>query len=299
LCCALQMQETLGGELSINAVVRTRMPPWLEQMRHRITVLVGDVTELKVLQSLPESDIIIHAATYGQPGLFTAQPQATLILNTTTTVALLNKLQPGGKFLFFSSSEVYSGLQHPPFREDQIGTTSPLHPRASYIEAKRCGEAICYTYRRDDVDVKCIRLCSTYGPGVRRGDQRVLYHFAEQGLRHGRIELLDLGSARRAYCYISDMGCMTWKILLGGKGAVYNVGGVWRTTIAELAQRIGGILGVPVCFPSDYASGLPGSPQDVQVDIAKFEDEFGPHTFLEPSEGLARTLEWCRLLFKE
>lgn len=296
LSCSLKMQQQLGGELTIEAVVGSAPPSWLESFKERLTIRIGDLTQPEFLKSIPAADIIIHAATYGQPGRFTAQAKATLKLNTITTFSLIDKLQAGGNFVFFSSSEVYSGLSQPPFCEDQIGTTNPSHARACYIEGKRCGEAICNAYRREGLDVKSIRLCSTYGPGVRAGDQRVLYHFAEQAIKNGRIDLLDAGMARRTYCYISDVGAITWKILLWGHHEVYNLGGAWRLTIADLARQIGRVLNVPVYLPVDTTSGLEGAPDDVQVDMGRFVEEFGPHEFLNPSEGLARTLEWCRRL---
>ncbi len=83
--------------------------------------------------------------------VFMANPVATFQVNTTATATLLQKLKPGGSFLFLSSSEVYSGLKKSPVTESDIGTTTPLHPRACYIEGKRGGETICNAYRSQGV----------------------------------------------------------------------------------------------------------------------------------------------------
>ena len=45
-----------------------------------------------------------------------------------------------GKFLFMSTSELYSGNDNFNIDESQIGTTTPSHSRACYIESKRCGD---------------------------------------------------------------------------------------------------------------------------------------------------------------
>lgn len=60
---------------------------------------------------------------------------------------LLDRLHAQWKFLYASSSAIYSGLQKDAFTENDVGTTNTLHPRACYIEGKRCGEAIVNAYR--------------------------------------------------------------------------------------------------------------------------------------------------------
>ena len=77
---------------------------------------------------------------------------------------LFKYLRPNGKFLFMSTSEIYSGLEGK-HCETQIGTTTTEHERSCYIEAKRCGEAICNIYKNIGYNVKVIRLCLGYGIG--------------------------------------------------------------------------------------------------------------------------------------
>jgi nucleoside-diphosphate-sugar epimerase len=291
-------QTVLGLPVQVVGVVR-RTPAHLAPLSSagRLRFLEGDLVEPHFLGGLPEADFIVHAATYGQPGRFLAEAAGTLRLNTTVTFALLERLRPGGGFLFLSSSEVYSGLGGPPFTEDQIGTTGPTHPRACYIEGKRCGEAICQAHRDKGAAVRAARLSLAYGPGIRPGDQRVLHSFIERGLREGVIRLRDRGEARRTYCYVADAAHMLWRILLEGKQLLYNVGGTSRTTIAELATLVGGLLETPVVFPAPAeAGGAAGAPDEVCLDLTRFREEFGAPDYLPLSEGVARTIAWQRSL---
>lgn len=285
-------------ELSVYAAVHRQVSPWLASMCSEglVTFYEGDLSQVDFLSSLPAADLIIHAATYGQPRMFATMPDATLKLNTLSTFFLLDKLRPGNRFLFLSSSEVYGGLGDLPFHEEQIGTTNTAHPRACYIEGKRCGEAICNAYRVKGIDAKAVRLCHAYGPGTRSDDQRAMNSFIEMALREKRITLLDAGLARRSYCYISDAGAMLWRILLMGKDVIYNVGGDYRTTIVELAQRIGNIMNVEVLTPRDEGRSLPGAPNEVRVSIAKFENEFGKQAFTSPEAGLRQTIAWHKAI---
>src|SRR3990167_5679045 len=234
-------------------------------------------------------DYIIHAAGYGQPAKFMSNELATIDVNTTLTIELLKRLRGDGKFLFISTSEIYSGAK-PPYTEDQIGTTSPTHPRACYIESKRCGEAICLAYRRLGYDVKIARLSLSYG-GAKKGDSRVLNQFIERALTEKKIQLLDRGEAKRTYIYVEDAVKILWDILLKGREPIYNVGGISKTTIAELAHKIGKLTGAEVILGD---KGLDGAPEDVSMDISKIIKEFGEREFIDLDEGLKRTIKWTK-----
>jgi nucleoside-diphosphate-sugar epimerase len=259
-------------------------------------VVRGDLTDLNFVDGLGQFDYIIHAAGYGQPGRFMEQPVKTLMINTSTTLALFNRLEADGHFLFVSTSEVYSGLPNPPYKETQIGTTNTTHPRSCYIEAKRCGEAICNAYRARGVNASSARLALAYGPGTKFGDRRVLNAFIERGLTQGKIALQDMGAARRTYCYVSDAVEILWHILLSGNEPIYNVGGSSRTTIAELALKVGHYLDVPVEFPAD-SKELKGTPEDVYLDMSLVKSDFKKTQYVSLDEGLARTIEWQKALY--
>ncbi len=259
-------------------------------------MLQGDLTDCDFVRSLPESDFIIHAAGYGQPGKFLQDPVKTITLNTVALLGLFEKVAAGGKLLFLSTSEVYVGVPQPPYRETEIGNTNTDHPRACYIEAKRCGEAICNAYRQKGIEAKSARVSLAYGPGTREGDKRVINEFIQRGLKGG-ISLLDQGYARRTYCYVTDATEIMWNILLRGSDAIYNVGGLSKVTIRDLAQKIGHYLDVPVSFPADVPGGLAGAPEDVYVDMAKVEGEFEKKEYIDLAEGLRRTIEWQKVFY--
>lgn len=260
-------------------------------------ILKNNLTNYAFCQKLPRVDYIIHAAGYAQPSLFLKNPAETLHINTATTLMLFEKLSPNGKFLFVSSSEVYSGLPNPPYKETDIGTTNTNHPRACYIEGKRCGEAICNAHRAKGVNVKSARLSLVYGPGTRPHDTRVLNSFIEKALINRKITLLDQGTAKRTYCYVADAAEMIWHILLRGKETLYNAGGFSKTTIGELAQKIGAHFDIPVIFPENSNESLAGAPEDVSLDMTKVKNEFGKTDYVSLSDGLKKTIEWQKELY--
>lgn len=264
-----------------------------------VKTLTGDLTNLLFLSSLPNTDYIIHAAGYGQPGKFMMDPVKTLALNTVATLQLFEKLKQGGKYLFLSTSEVYSGLNQPPFQEEQIGTTNTDHFRACYIEGKRSGEALVYAFRLRGINAKSARLSLAYGPGTRTDDARVINDFIRKAILEKKIELKDSGSSMRTYLYVTDAVEILFNILFKGGQGVYNVGGHSRTSILDLAGAIGNITGIPVSSPGSNQTGVTGAPDDVYLDMTRAETEFGKKDYVSLTTGLQKTIEWQTYLYAE
>lgn len=300
LACLKQLHDTKQLPFKVIAIVQSEPAPYLLEFLNYegASIFRGDLTSYEFCIDLPQADYIIHAAGYAQPGLFMQNPIKTLKLNTFTTFSLFEKLLQDGSFLFVSSGEVYSGLTSPLHKESEIGTTNTIHPRSCYIEAKRCGEAICNAYRSQGINAKSARLVLAYGPGTRLGDLRVMNSFIHKAM-DGQISLLDQGEAKRTYCYVTDAVEIMWNILLRGKEPIYNVGGFSKITIAELAQKIGAYFNVPVIFPKDSeGSVVAGAPADVSLDMTIVENEFHKNEYVSFDEGLRRTIEWQNALYR-
>lgn len=251
---------------------------------------VGDL----LAETLSGFDVIIHAAGYGQPNKFTLNKIKTIELNTHATIDLFKLLNSGGSFLFCSTSEVYSGIDEQGIEESRIGTTSPDHPRACYIEGKRCGEAICQSFHQMGYQIKIARISLAYGPGTKANDARVISNLIDKGLQNRSIDLLDNGSSIRTYGYITDIVEMLFNILLHGKQTVYNVSGVSKVSILELAEKIGEQLGCNVVVPQTEQMGLSGNPKVVNMSIDRYLGEFGSKQFSPIEFGLAKTISWQR-----
>jgi UDP-glucuronate decarboxylase len=241
-------------------------------------------------------DYIIHAVGYGQPDKFMSDPIKTLMLNTGVTLNFMSCLKKDGRFLFLSSSEIYSGLDGS-CTEDMVGTTNTDHPRACYIEGKRCGEVIMSIARSNGIDAKSARLALAYGPGTRSGDTRVLNELIQRGISNKQIGVRGGVDQIRTYCYISDAIEMLWNILFYGKQPIYNVGGESRINIGKLAVQIGKILNVPVILPNALTNNNFGSPNEVQVNTTKYKTEFGNKFFITLEEGLKRTINYQKGLY--
>lgn len=254
----------------------------------------GDLSSALFLSSLPKFDYIIHAAGYGQPSKFLSDPLATLSINSYATIELRRLANQG--FLFVSSSEVYSGVEHSLVSESEIGSTNPSHARAPYIEAKRFGEAATLVESGNGLVAGSVaRLALAYGPGTRLSDQRVLSELVVRGLTEGRVELRDSGHRIRNYCYSEDAVEMLFGILTKGRGETFNVGGGSTTSIRELGRSLANRMGVEFSAP-DKNLELDSSPLNVSLDCSKVLLLLGKETFVPLEIGLHQTIEWYRYL---
>ena len=285
-----------SNNLEVYAFTRYVIDPVISNLFDNCHTINGDLIDIdRLIHPTIKYDIIIHAAGYGQPNKFMNDKVKTIELNTSVTIKLLEKLAPNGKFLFVSSSELYSGLDYDNITEEQIGITNTNHPRSCYIEGKRCGEAICYANIANGVDIKIIRLSLAYGPGGRKGDTRVLNSLIQKGIDNDEIKLMDGGDAIRTYCYITDVIEMFWNILLFGKDTLYNVGGNSKLSIFELGVLIGDFMGKSV-IKNETSQGLIGNPKLVNISTEKYLNEFPKTNFVSINEGIKKTIEWQKQL---
>ena len=280
--------------ININALSFTKPNGIINDIyvENSIKSIYGDLDDCNFIKNVPLSDCIIHSAGYGQPGKFLDNKIKTIAINTSATIGLSKRLKECGRFLFLSSSEVYSGCLNDKNTEDDIGTTAPTHPRSCYIEGKRSGEAIINILRESGINASSARLALAYGPGVKSNDERVLNQFIQKGI-DGKITLLDSGESMRTYGYISNVVIMLFNMLIKNNKGVYNVGGNSMISIRELANKIGEIMKVDVDVPASD-SFLKDAPKSVGLDLSRIESEYNITDYVGLDQGLKNTIEWIK-----
>ncbi len=208
-----------------------------------LKIVINDVCEeIKISQKI---DFIIHAASQASPKYYGTDPVGTLSANVIGTINLA-KLAVTHKvvsFLYFSSSEVYGELSEKdmPITENTFGYLNPAKVRSCYAESKRMGETICVSWMSQfGVNAKIVRPFHTYGPGMQLDDGRVFADFVSNIVSKKDIILNSDGSAKRAFCYLSDATLAFILVLLNGtNGEAYNVGNPKEEySILELAKLV-------------------------------------------------------------
>jgi nucleoside-diphosphate-sugar epimerase len=145
--------------------------------------------------------------------------------------------------------------------------------------------------RAQDMSWAWGRIFFQYGPAEHR-DRLVASVIAS--LLAGRGAPCTHGRQIRSFLHVEDVGA-AFAALLGSEvqGAV-NIGSGDRISIAELLERLAGLIGRPELLELGARSAPPGEPTVLLPDIGRLRDEvgWGPRWALD--EGLADTVRWWR-----
>lgn len=173
------------------------------------------------------ADFTVHAAGNATPGRFATDPIGTYTAAVLGTHHLLAHAHATGTegFLFLSSGAVHGVVtgESTVIDERTLGVVDQLDPYACYAESKRMAETMCSAWsRQHGVRTRIARLGHSYGPGLRRDDDRAFAQFVHAVADGKDIVLHSDGSAVRPYCYLADAADALLRILLlGGDGEPY------------------------------------------------------------------------------
>jgi UDP-glucuronate decarboxylase len=245
-------------------------------------------------------DFVVHAAGQATPRHFGADPVGTYMPNVLGTHHLLERARRDGvaSFVFVSSGAVHGAIPETGvLREDVYGVVDPLDLRASYAESKRMGETMCRSWHAQfGVPARIVRLGHTYGPGMRRDDERAFAEFVFSVVDRRDIVLNSDGAAVRPYCYLADATEAILRVLLvGTAGEAYLLANTAAScSVRELAELVASLYperGVQVRAGSApiRPGYLPNRDPARPVDTSKIAAlGWAPTTNLE--DGFRRTI---------
>ena len=179
-------------------------------------------------------DLIFHCAGYGQPSKFLRYSEATFRLNSSTIINLRKNLKKNGKFIYMSTTEIYSGNDKL-CDEKSIGNTTPLHPRSPYIESKRFGESFIINSFENFL---IYRVCLTYGVGAKLNDERVINLLLMRSIKEKQIDIFGGLNQLRSNLYIGDAINMIIKSSVNFNREIFNISNHKMTTIGQMVKII-------------------------------------------------------------
>ena len=249
-------------------------------------------------------DQIWHFATYGQPAKFIENWNEVIKLNTTDVLFLSKLLNPNGKFLYASSSELYG--PNSSSNEDDAPASLTCTPRSIYIDSKRLGESIIYS-TLDISNFRIFRICLAYSPLFKEDDRRVMYELILKAIKNKEINLIDDGSALRQYLYIKDACKMMIKLanlkysnlMINNSVPIFNISNPNEPiTIFQLAKLIAENFNVPV-KKGPMNANVYSAPKIVKVHPTRFLKIFKDFEFTKLSAGLKIVCSSAKKKFSE
>ena len=211
--------------------------------------------------------------------------------NVDATQRLLEavKDRPLSRFVYASSSSVYGDIAAIPMREDVR-----LQPVSPYGVTKLAAEHLCHLYHVNfGVPAVSLRYFTVYGP--RQRPDMGFHRFIRAALTGGAITLFGDGQQTRDFTYVGDAVAATMAAGdRGTPGAVYNIGGGNRVSIAEVLDLIGQLTGRPLDIRRQ--SSEKGDMRDTFADTTRARTDLGFSPAHTLQSGLAAEVEWLSRL---
>tara|TARA_B100001564_G_scaffold353542_1_gene362682 strand:- start:814 stop:1839 length:1026 start_codon:yes stop_codon:yes gene_type:complete len=252
----------------------------------KINFIKIDLTKKKIKQT-KKYDYIFHCAGYGQPSKFLKYKKSTYKLNSTTIIDLKNNLSKNGKFVYLSTTEIYSGNEAK-CTEESVGNTGSTHPRSSYIDSKKFGESFIVNIFHKYL---IFRACLIFGPGTKLNDERVLNQVILRSIKNNQIDIYGGLNQLRSNLYISDAVNLMVKTIAKSHNQIFNLNNHKMITLGKVFSMVGKISNKKVV---NHGSKIIGSPKVIKISNKKILKKTNYKISTNVRDGLLRTINWYK-----
>jgi UDP-glucuronate decarboxylase len=239
-------------------------------------------------------DRIYHLASNPSPVKYKKRLTETITTNVVGSLNILMLARSNKARVFLTSTTDASD----PLPSD--------NPRACYIDSKKVAEDLFFTYHREyGVDIRVARLYSTYGPGMRLDDGRVIPEFILKALGDQEINVLGNGRQLDSFCYVDDMVDGLIKFMESKASLWANhlchimpieLGYSPATTIKNLALKVIELTGSSSLIIQSIDRGRFN---DRTPEFWKAKELLNWQATTSLEEGLSRTIEYFREQVKQ
>ena len=253
----------------------------------------ADITDLAALTRVFDEyqpEYVVNLAAQAGVRFSIKNPQ---LYEKTNIAGFLNVLESCRRFrvsrlVYASSSSVYGGLHHLPFREtDRVDS-----PISLYAATKLANEAMAHCYSHlFGFTALGLRYFTVYGPFGR--PEMAMWLFAEKILAGEPIPVFNEGRMRRDFTYIDDIVAGTIALLFAEQvtgHAVFNIGAGHCEDLEEMIGLLEDSLGRRAT-----RQPLPMQPGDVPAswaDVSRLQDATGYCPVVTIREGVPRFARW-------
>jgi UDP-glucose 4-epimerase len=266
-----------------------------ENVHGNAELIVGSVSDADcVRDAMDGCDVVFHQAASRSVIGSVEHPLRTDTANVHGTLTILEAARRAGvrRVISASSSSVYGGSAQLPTPE-----SAPLVPRSPYAVSKLAGEQYCRVYTElHGLETVSLRYFNVYGPRQRPDSAyaAVIPLFIDALRTRRRPIVHGDGLQTRDFTFITDAVAAN----LGAAnapsevcaGRVYNIAGGRRSSLLELLEILGGLLGVTP--DPEHTAPRAGDVRASQADISAARDDLDYRPSVALEDGLARTVEW-------
>ena len=262
---------------------------------HRKDVAFEDVDLLdlsSVIAASRDAEQIFHLAAVSNVNYAFKYPVYSTALNVMGTTNVLEAARINGaqRVHMASTVWVYNGA---PDSEEVADESVPFYLNGAghiYTSTKMACEMICHNYGSlYDLPSTVLRYGIPYGPRMR--EELLIPIFLRKALAGEPLTISGDGSQFRKFVYVRDLANAHLLAMKdGAAGETYNLEGIQKVTVLEVAERIRGLVGEHVKIERTPARPGDFRGREVVADKAASELGWRPETDFET--GLKATAEW-------
>lgn len=255
---------------------------------NKVNFLKKDLTKNNIGQK-NKYDFIFHCAGYGQPSKFLKYKKSTYSLNSKVIVNLKKNLKRKSKFIYLSSTEIYSGNEKK-CTEESVGLTGSTHARSAYIDSKRFGESYivnCFN------DYLIFRACLIYGPGAKINDGRVLNQVIVRSIKNKNIDIYGGLNQLRSNLFITDAIILMIKVIKKKNNQIYNLNNHKMIKLGKIFSMISKIAKKKLV---NHVEKVFGSPKIIRISNTKILNTTKFNIDIDISKGILETYNWYKNL---
>jgi nucleoside-diphosphate-sugar epimerase len=268
---------------------RENLLEWADQ----VELVEGDLRSYeRVHTAVRGCELVLHQAALPSVPRSVQDPLTSSEVNITGTLNVLLAARDEGvrRVVFASSSSIYGANPELPKREDLL----PL-PMSPYAVAKLAGEGYCRSFHEVfGLETVALRYFNVFGPRQDPLSQyaAVIPNFITARLAGKRPVVYGDGEQSRDFTYVENVVDANLLAISadGAAGKLYNIAAGERTTLNQLLDHLGALLGREP--GARYDPARPGEVRHSQADIGRARRELGYSPSISLEEGLRRTLAW-------
>ena len=271
------------------AVIRPGADRWrLTDVESKLDVIEADLTELAAIAPrirAKRPEICIHLAWKGWSGKAEADANLTSL---GISVELLRTMPDLECPRFVAAGTCFEY----PLTSSRLAETTPLAPHDLYgVCKKSLFEVAQHFSALTGVEVATPRIFYSYGPYE---DARRLVPSITRSLLGGEAAKVTPGEQVRDYLHVEDIASAIWAVASSGATGAVNIASGEAVTIAQIARRLGELIGRPELVRIGELQYREGEPMHILSDATRLRRELGFEPRYDLDRGLQQTIDWWR-----
>ncbi len=271
----------------VSAIIRPQANRWrLADIERDLTVIAGDLRALPELRSqlrAARPDICLHLAWHGWSGKAEAEENLSSLSVSLDLLRMMPELSCE-RFVAVGTCFEYD------FTCDRLSETTPLRPQELYGACKKSLFEVAQQFSTlTGVSVVTPRVFYSYGPFE---DVRRLVPSITLSLLRGEPARVTPGQQVRDYLHVQDVASAIWHVATSSLTGAVNIASAEPVTIADVATRVGRLLGRPDLVCLGAMPYRQGEPMRILGDATILRQRVGWTPRFDLDRGLAQTVGW-------